>query len=340
MDARHAQWAARGPVLLAGYKHRVGYHCSSTSLWNILAYDGVEVSEALAFGLGGGLGFFYLEDDRLTPSRVLNGRAPDLEGSFFAHAGRPLEWAGRWDPAAMESCLRRGRPVLAQTDLFHLPYYQPPVHFPGHGVVVTGLDLRTGTVDISDQGFPEVQRTALENLRLAMEGVAPPLLPAPYRWAEAPRLTQQRLSDPEAFRAAIAQTRRLMAGEVYAHQGLPALARLAEGLPRWMAAPDFGWCARFAYQSIEKRGTGGGAFRYLYGSFLREAAAILPSLAQSRAPALYESAGDGWRALAGAFKEVFVANDPSRFAACAVQARALLELEKRALDALSLAIES
>ncbi len=327
-------------VGLPGYVHRAGLHCSSSSVWNVLAFDGLETTEALAFGLGSGLGFFYLEDDRLTPSRILNGRAPDLEGSFYAHAGLPLEWAGRWDPAAMESCLRRGRPVLAQTDLFHLPYYQPPVHFPGHGVVVTGLDLASGLVEISDQGFSEVQRTELENLRLAMEEVAPPLLPAPFRWAEAPRLNPQRLSDPAAFRAAIARTRRLMAGEEYPDLGLPALRRLAERLPSWEQAPDFAWCARFAYQSIEKRGTGGGAFRYLYADFLREAASVLPGLAASGAPELYQKAGDGWRALATAFKEVFVANDPSRFADCTVQARALLDLERGALDALSSAIES
>ena len=327
-----------GRVHLRSYLHRAGVHCSSTSVWNVLTFDGLEATEALAFGLGSGLGFFYLEDDRLTPSRVLNGRAPDLEGFFFAHVGRPLEWSGRWEPAAMASCLRSGRPILAQTDLFHLPYYQPPVHFPGHGVVVIGLDLRAGTVDLSDQGFPEVQRTALENLRLAMEGVAPPLLPAPFRWAKAPRLNQQRLSDPEAFRAAIARTRRLMAGEVYAHQGLPALARLAEGLPRWMAAPDFAWCARFAYQSIEKRGTGGGAFRYLYADFLREAASVLPGLAASGASELYQKAGDGWRALAASFKEVFVGGRADGFLDCARRTEDLLRLENEALQALMYAV--
>ncbi|MGA9750347.1 MAG: BtrH N-terminal domain-containing protein [Acidobacteriota bacterium] len=328
-----------GAVGLQGYVHRAGLHCSSTSVWNLLAFDGLAASEALAFGLGSGLGFFYLEDDRLTPSRILNGRAPDLEGSFFAHVGLPLEWSGRWDPAAMESCLRSGRPILAQTDLFHLPYYQPPVHFPGHGVVVIGLDLRAGTADISDQGFPEVQRTALENLRLAMEGEAPPLLPAPYRWAPAPRVAGERLRSPDAFRAAIARTRRLMAGELYPDEGLPALRRLAERLPSWDQAPDFGWCARFAYQSIEKRGTGGGAFRYLYADFLREAASVLPGLAATGAPELYQQAGDGWRARAASFKEVFVEGRPTGFPACALEAAALLSLERRALDALAAAAE-
>ncbi len=326
--------AKDGAVGLQGYVHRAGLHCSSTSVWNLLAFDGLPASEALAFGLGSGLGFFYLEDDRLTPSRVLNGRAPDLEGSFYAHVGLALEWSGRWDPAAMESCLRSGRPILAQTDLFHLPYYQPPVHFPGHGVVVIGLDLHAGTADISDQGFPEVQRTDLENLRLAMEGVAPPLLPAPYRWAPAPRVAGERLRGPGAFRAAIARTRRLMAGELYPDQGLPALRRLAERLPSWEQAPDFGWCARFAYQSIEKRGTGGGAFRYLYADFLREAASILPGLAASCAPELYQKAGDGWRALSAAFKEVFIQGYPGGFAACAHLSEDLFRLEHEALQAL------
>ncbi len=327
-----------GAVGLQGYVHRAGLHCSSTSVWNLLAFDGLAASEALAFGLGSGLGFFYLENDRLTPSRILNGRAPDLEGSFYAHVGLPLEWSGRWDPTAMEACLRIGRPILAQTDLFHLPYYQPPVHFPGHGVVVIGLDLHAGTADISDQGFPEVQRMALENLRLAMEGEAPPLLPAPYRWAPAPRVAGESLRNPDAFRDAIARTRRLMAGELYPDQGLPALRRLIERLPSWDQAPDFAWCARFAYQSIEKRGTGGGAFRYLYAEFLREAAAVLPGLAASGAPELYQKAGDGWRALAASFKEVFVGESPGGLVACVHRSEELLGLEDEALEAVAFAI--
>ena len=54
--------------------------------------------------------------------------------------------------------------------------------------------------------------------------------------------------------------------------GLGAVRRLAEEAGSWPeVAEDWQWCARFGYQVIERRGTGGGAFRLMYSRFLEEA---------------------------------------------------------------------
>src|SRR4051794_23098940 len=54
--------------------------------------------------------------------------------------------------------------------------------------------------------------------------------------------------------------------------GVPALERLAAEAGSWPeAVGDWQWCARFAYQVIERRGTGGGCFRLMYSRFLAEA---------------------------------------------------------------------
>ena len=55
-------------------------------------------------------------------------------------------------------------------------------------------------------------------------------------------------------------------------EGLPALRRFAAEVGDWPeAAEDWQWCARFLYQVIERRGTGGGNFRAMYSRFLEEA---------------------------------------------------------------------
>ena len=77
--------------------------------------------------------------------------------------------------------------------------------------------------------------------------------------------------------------------------GLPALRparRRGGGLAR--AVEDWHWCARFAYQVIERRGTGGGAFRPMYARFLAEAG-------RAEAP-LAAAAGERWSELAEAFR--------------------------------------
>lgn len=319
---------------LSGFPPAEGLHCSSTSVRIALAFDGVRLSEAMTFGLGSGLGCFYVEAEGSSPSRALNGRAPDLEGAFYRHVGQPLAWAGRWDPEGMAAALAHGRPVLAQTDLFHLPYYQPPVHFPGHGVVVVGVDVDAGKAWIADQGFPEVQEVELECLRRAMAVVAPPLLPSTFRWAAAPRVPEPALASAQTLASALRRTVRIMAGEEEPGQGLPALARLAGELPSWAELPDALWCARFAYQSIEKRGTGGGAFRLLYAAFLREAQERWRVADAGHAARLYDEAANGWRALAASFKEVFLSADRALFANCARRAQGLLSTESSALEAL------
>lgn len=323
---------------LEGFPSAEGRHCSSTSVRKVLEYDGLRISEALAFGLGSGLGFFYLKSGGESPARVINGRAPDLEGSFYRHVGAPLAWAGQWAPAELAGCLKRGRPVLAQTDLFHLPYYQPPVHFPGHGIVVLGVDLDARTARIADQGFSEVQTTAIENLRLSMEMTAPPLLPSPYRWAPAPRIEKDALENPNAFTSALERSVAIMLGNPGGVQGLPAMGRFAAEIAGWRDLDDAFWCARFAYQSIKKRGTDGASFRYLYAAFLQEAEAFIPSLRASKASRHYEEAGRCWESLADRFKAVFVAEDRSLFGACAGEAEKLLAAESTALEALRTAL--
>jgi hypothetical protein len=56
------------------------------------------------------------------------------------------------------------------------------------------------------------------------------------------------------------------------YEGLPALRRFAAEVGKWpQEVEDWRWCARFCYQVIERRGTGGGNFRLMYSRFLDEA---------------------------------------------------------------------
>jgi hypothetical protein len=78
-----------------------------------------------------------------------------------------------------------------------------------------------------------------------------------------------------------------------AYQGIPALRRLADEIGSWPdAAEDWQWCARFLYQVIERRGTGGGNFRRMYSRFLAEV--------ERNEAALAADAADHWTALAEA----------------------------------------
>jgi hypothetical protein len=112
-------------------------------------------------------------------------------------------------------------------------------------------------------------------------------------------------------------------------QGLPALRRFAAEVGAWPeAAEDWRWCARFLYQVIERRGTGGGNFRLMYSRFLEEAGYDQAQLAADAAAT--------WTALAAAAQAASEPEkpDPGLWSRVAAEAAAVLEAEERLWEAL------
>ncbi len=278
------------------FPNLVGAHCSSSALRSVLAYDGIEMSEALTFGLGSGLGFFYLEEPNGSPTRRFNGRAPDLEGNFYRLVGNPIRWAEAWQPDLITESLAANRPVLAQTDIHPIPYYDD-AHFTGHGLVVVGLEGKEVlTADIAAEGFSSM---TLKNFRAAVAESRPPLL-EPYHYAPAPKI--QEVDVATLAPLAIQKTVEYMLEPPSDHEGLAGLRRFAADLPNWTELPDLAWAARYGYQGIEKRGTGGGGFRLLYRDFLGEVSPVL-ELGKDLITG-FERSGNLWTSLAQELKAV------------------------------------
>lgn len=291
-----------------GYVHTPGNHCGSTALRNLLGFHGIELSEEMAFGLGAGASFYYLTLEDASPTRWFNGRTARLEESFRDLTGAALEMrtfaAGEGDAEAWEAAraeVDAGNPALLLTDIYYLDHYGNSAHFPGHAVVLAGYDDQVAR--LSDTGFEDLQETRLENLARARHSGHPayPL--------EGHMFTVSAAVDPEALRAAIPAAIAKAAQEMLEptfgeFAGLPAVERLAAEAGSWPeAAEDWQWCARFAYQVIERRGTGGGAFRLMYSRFLEEAG-------REEAP-LAAAAAARWTELAEAFKAASEGDEPA-----------------------------
>jgi hypothetical protein len=265
--------ATTRPTMVPGYTHVPGNHCGSTALRNLLAFHGLEISEEMALGLGAGACFYYVVIPGQSPSRFTNGRVSRLEENFVELTGVPLRLETTEDPEQSWNVAREvvdsGRPVLLLTDLYYLDHYGRSAHFPGHAVVLAGYDDEVAY--LSDTAFEELQTTRLENLAQARHEQLP-VFPLDGHAFHLPEGEQP--GDPcEAAPRAIERAARLMLEpELGEYQGLPALRRFAAEVGGWPeAADDWQWCARFNYQVIERRGTGGGNFRLMYSRFLAEA---------------------------------------------------------------------
>ncbi len=313
-------------MILPGFRHHPGHHCGSTALRNLAVYHGLEVTEAMCFGLGAGLGFVYVESEATSPTRLLMPRAPELERTFFHHLGVDFEWrSGLQFPwPAMAGWLDAGVPVLILCDLRHLDYYNTRTHFSGHSVVLAGYDPAPDRVYLADTGFEGLQEVPLTTLARAMVSPHPPF-PVRNHWREVPSFVGPAgppVAVAGAARRALLRAARAMLEPPDPAMGVAGLKRLAEAVRRWGEAPDWSWCARFAYQVIERRGTGGSAFRRLYAEFVAECEALATS---ADGEPLAGLAGRGlgeamaaiarrWTDLAEAFKAVAEGDDPGAFA--------------------------
>jgi hypothetical protein len=301
-----AEWpampAARTEArMLRGYRHLPGHHCGSTALRNLLSFHDVELSEEMAFGLGAGACFYYVTLEDTSPSRWFNGRTARLEENFSELTGAALamrtfeDQAEAWRAARAE--VEGGAPALLLTDLYYLDHYGSSAHFPGHAVVLAGYDEELAY--LSDTAFEELQTTKLSSLARARHSQHPAYPLQGHMFTVAGKLEPERLlaaAAPAIERAA----REMLEPSFGEYAGLPAVQRFAAEAGAWPeVAEDWRWCARFAYQVIERRGTGGGNFRLMYSRFLTEAGRT------DEAP-LAERAAHRWTELAEAF---FAASD-------------------------------
>lgn len=328
-------------TMVPGYRHVPGHHCGSTALRNLLAHHGVAISEEMAFGLGAGACLYFVPLNGQSPSRFLNGRTSRLEEQFVELTGAPLELATFEDAEASWSAAREavasGVPAILLTDLYYLDHYGNSAHFPGHAVVLAGFD--EDVAYLSDTAFEELQTTALESLGRARHSQHPvfPLAGHMLTAGDGIEGFDPRTAAPAAIAAC---ARRMLEPPMGEFEGLPALRRFADEVEGWPELlEDWRWTARFTYQVIERRGTGGGNFRLMYSRFLRECAdgGLAPVTAEQ--VELAERAAAAWAALAAELHAASEAEEPSaeRQRAIGNHAASVRSLEERLWEELGVA---
>lgn len=300
-------------MLLSGFVHRPGVHCGSTALANALRARGLELSEAMAFGLGAGLGFYYLASPALSPTRIFQGRSAHLERTACEVLGAPFREREAEDPerawSGVREAIERGVAPILSTDLAELPYWRTRTPFGGHRVVLAGYDEARGVALLADGDRAGLEEVALDALDRARASVAPPFGVSGRPWLEVDAPPRERPPE-EAIPDALRRQAREMLLDVHGAVGISALERFAAELPRWPSEAadeaDRAWCFRYGYQVIERRGTGGGLFRSLYARFLAEAEARLPALARLGLSARMAALAEQWSRLAADLRALSV----------------------------------
>lgn len=295
--------------LINNWIHIPGLHCGSVALRDVITYYGYQLSEAMCFGLGSGLGFFYTQCEDMSPTRAIHLRGFGMEPNFFSLIDRPTKWKLESDADRASELLRdyvnEGIPLLIQTDIFYLDYYRSSSHFPGHVVCVWGYDDESENVFLSDTGFEGLQSASYEGLKMARCSKAKPY-PLNNNWFEV-YLEKPIPELSEIVPMAIYNNAKSMLEGERSPRGVSGIETIiswAKELEFWGEAQDWQWSSRFAYQVIEKRGTGGGGFRWIYRDFLLEAEEIVPNLKSLGLPGKMDLLGRKWSDLSGLLKRI------------------------------------
>ena len=312
--------------IIENWVHIPGIHCGSVTLRDVVTYRGYDWSEAMCFGIGGGLGFYYTKSGDISPTRMIFMRGPEMEPTFFTLADKPTRWKHGNENTIeiIKKSIDKDVPVVIQTDIYYLYYYESSTHFPGHVVSVWGYDDESEKMYLADNHFEGLKEVDYVEFLSGM-GSKDRSNPLDYNYIEGDMGELRELGEliPLALRE---NARKMLEGVKggRGESGVGLIKTWAEDLPYWDEAEDFKWCARFGYQVIKKRGVGGAGFRWIYRDFLREAEGILPSLKGLNLSEDMDSIGQIWSGIAEILKEISIKDTPDK--------KLLADASKRALD--------
>ncbi len=286
------------------FPHRQSAHCESGVTANLLTYHGQPISEALAFGIGGGLFFGYfpmvkinrlpLITFRTTPGAILKKCAKRLGVKVETRRFRNQQ-------AAMESldeAIHQGVPCGLQTGVYWMPYFPPALrfHFNAHNLVVVGRE--GDEYLISDPVFDEPVRCATDDLqraRFAKGALAPK--GRMYTLGEIPNSLHLEPAVSKGIREVVNKMVRVPL-PIIGVRGIRLLAKQLQQWPDKLGKKNAVLHLGHLIRMQEEIGTGGGGFRFIYAAFLQEAAEILEQPRLTEMSAELTEIGDLWRQFA------------------------------------------
>ena len=276
----YPEYCETRPAQKTAWKPMAGQHCETTMLVNLLSSRGILLSEPMAFGLGEGIDFQYIQSPfSVTVSPMITGRIDALEITRLTcnALGVPLHEMQPADPTeGYEDLVRlvnQGTIVGVTVDIYYLDHFSSASHFSAHCLTVCQLDDKQALiVDTEQQGG--LQPLAIRSLQAARSsnlGFQPSPLKLMYVEADAAPIGDDEIV-ARAWHAAHSTATRMLA-DCHPNRGVFGMRMVAEKWASWPAEqvkigrhiPKIARFWRYA-------GTGGANFRKLYVEFLSELA--------------------------------------------------------------------
>ncbi|HEX3556607.1 MAG TPA: DUF4872 domain-containing protein [Thermoanaerobaculia bacterium] len=281
-------------------------------------HTGQPLSEAMVFGLAGGIGagvfaFHYEQEDFssffVAGRHLWNDEVAYTKGACERVGLEPVLQESSGGKSAEKQLLAAlgAGPVLAWVDMAHLPHRALPKAFSGmvyHLVTVYDADARGGTARIGDLADDPIEiplaalaeaRGRIKSQKHRLLGVKGPARPLDLGKAvdDGLRACHQALTSPKMKNFSL-EAFKVWAEGLHGSSGKESWDQMfPPGRHLWRGLTSI-------YEYVEHYGTGGGLMRPVYAEFFAEAADALGRPALRELGERYAELGRGWSALADA----------------------------------------
>jgi len=287
--------------MIIDFKHNQSAHYENGVTSNLLRHYGVDISEAMDFGISSGLFFAYMPFVKLNGLPASSFRP--LPGVIFKRTANNLgikvyrkKFRNKEDSMkALDKALAAGIPVGLQVGVFHLTYFPKPYrfHFNAHNIVVYGKE--NNRYMISDPVMETVESLPYEDL-MRVRWARGPFQPKGQMYY--PLKVPARIDLAPAIIKGIKKNCRDMLSIPVPLFGIKGIRYFSREMRRWQERLGDHKAALYLGQLIrmqEEIGTGGAGFRFIYAAFLQEAATILHNDRLRELSQAMTETGDRWR---------------------------------------------
>jgi hypothetical protein len=283
------------------FEHRMAAHCETGTVTGLLNHAGLSITEPLVFGISGGIFFGYFKSrDFSFPMFILRSKPGNIRKKTFKRLGIKYHEERFRSPAkgeaALDEALRQGHPTAVQVDFFYMDYMPEwqKVHINAHYIIVFGMDDQNYRV--SDSYYK--QKSQLDRQKMLTARFAGGMM-APKGTMYYTTKIPDNIDLTKPIMKGIQRASFNMTRLPIPFLGVKGIRKFAEKLNEWpsIARDTEDLADRIMRINIlmEDQGTGGGGFRYMYATFLQQAAAIVHDDRLKTMSKEMMEIGDKWR---------------------------------------------
>lgn len=298
--------------MITNFPNNRRIHCETGSFVNTMKYYGIDITEEMVFGIGSGmylLFFPWLKLDGL-PLLILRSKPSEIYRNASRRLGlsyHEMTFGDDKDKAmsTLAELVDRDIPVTVVSNIFHIPYMAPftpdKMNFNGHNMVIIGRDGDTYKVADSEMKLPNDDYTYIDDVDLRITR----FMPGPH--TPHGRLFYFEKPDPEKFRnfdyrpacwQGLKDACYNMVGIPFPYFGAKGIHYMANQIRKWekkYTREQIEDALYNYYRLLERAGTGGSGYRYLYSRFISQCADLFQDEMLTTSAESLVKAADTWR---------------------------------------------